>query len=741
MQPSAGGIPRPIVPATSSLAVAGQAPSSPTELPQLYEPTSPGDEEVMVDQAPLVIPPTYETSVPTRATEVPATIEPATIEPPEVPTTEVPPLPMPPSVPTTRPMDEVEVDVPLTLEQATIEPPSTEAPPTQEPLTLEPTQEPVTLEPPTEASLAGLQPPPAEAETPAAPLLLMFHFPDAPYPPPPKFKTEFIRSLRALGASRLENLALRLREGLLAEVRGPPAALAGLRALQLQNLRVMRHRMTQVQGPGTEASLKWFRQKACAPTSAPEGTSAPSLPTGGIPQSPATLEASLPTRLPGVLPSPATFLGEQHSLPTFLGPPGTPSEMTQLTPTAHPGEPHSAVTRVHSRTPGFSPATGQQSPTEVFSLQPGATGTPVERKRGRGFRAPPTPEGRIVAAGASAPGTPTYSPTEFFAEPSAATPQDSAVSRALKRAALARAPSAERGEGVSSPTYFEADNQMPLPPTPTYSAGSSPTYVEENEPPTPTLEADDDDFGDDVSVADWVASATPKVIQSGTPQSGGPLTPLAARMDAFSSRQPLTPVHRLAVANLARHNQQMRLPGMESPTPTYEPDDETVYGDDASSVASWVASATPRGYDGTSTPMSLPGTPVSVGPGTPLAGAARGTPLAAQPPTPEGEEVPHGFEAAAGTPVDTTDMATVQPGTPTEQPGTPQEQAYDPFGVPATSTGAASSSAAASGAPGMPALASEVFGERGKRKATGGAESADEELPPWKRRAQRRRKQ
>jgi len=568
--------------------------------------------------------------------------------------------------------------------------------------------------------------PPLEVDTPAVAQVLMFRFPDAPYPPPPKFKTELIRSLRALGATRLSDLALRLREALLAEVRGPPAALSALRALQLQNLRVMRYQMAEVQGPSSEASLKWFRQQSRAPP-APlaDGTSAPSQ-----------LEPSLPTRMTpgGVMPSPSTGLGgEQHSLPTLLGPPGTPSEMTRLhTPTAlpSPAEPHSVMTRVHSHTPGFSrpSPSGQQSPTEVFSLQPGAAGTPTGRLA-RGFRAPPTPEGRIVNM-EQAPGTPTYSPTEFFAEPG--TPQDGTLARALKRAARARAPSAER-EQASSPTYFEADSHIQLPPTPTYSAGSSPTYVEENEPPTPTLEADDDDFGDDLSVADWVASATPKVAQSGTPLSAVG-TPLSGMIDR-TSRQPVTPINRLTVGRLTSHA-QMRLPGMESPTPTYEPDDETVYGDDASSVASWVASATPRGYDGTNTPMSLPGTPLSFGPGTPLAGTPLGiSGTGAQPNTPVGEDVADGF-GEPGTPTQ-PGTPTEQPGTPTEQPGTPQQVAFT-----APSSSSAVGLPTADAVPGIPALASEVFGDRGKRKQRGeGSASGDEELPPWKRRAQRRKKQ
>lgn len=682
------------------------APSSPTEMPmptELPSPTSlaPMDEET--DEEPL--PPLVEEEPP------------STIPPPPPTMSEEPPSTVPPPTHTH----------------------STVAP-TLEPPTMERTMEPPTMEPltdPTAVAVAGAQEevPPLEA---APQLVLMLRFPDAPYPPPPKFKTELIRSLRALGATNLSDLSLRLREGLLAEVRGPEPALVALHALQLRYLPVLQYRVAEVQGPGTEASLKWFRQQARAPPAPP----------------------AAPTAAEGVAPSPSTALepGLEHpSVPTLLS--ALPS-------------PHSAVTRPHSHTPGFTRPSplGQQSPTEIFSLQPeaAAAGTPTGRTT-RGFKAP-------------APGTPTYSPTEFFAEP--ATPQEGVVARALKRA---RAPSAER-EGMSSPTYLAEVSEMPLPPTPTYSAGSSPTYVEENEPATPTLEADDDEFGDDLSVADWVQSATPKVIQGGTPQSIASGTP---------SRQPVTPVNRLSAGNLARQafSQQMRLPGMESPTPTYEPDDETVYGDDASSVASWVASATPRGYDGTNTPMSLPGTPLSYGPGTPLAAAGTpggGTPhgipsATGQPSTPVGEDVPAGFaepgtptSAAAGTPQQFIAAGTpeaIQPGTPQEvlparrpppPPATPpppmtgaRPPPPPPPGVrppiysasasssavglptappPPPSSAAPASSLEPPAAPGMPALASEVFGERGKRKRGDGAAS-DEELPPWKRRAQRRKKQ
>jgi len=686
-----------------------QPPSSPTELPQLYDPTSPaGDEDEAMEEPPLVAPTrTFEPSAPTT-------------EPPPTNVTTEPPLEVPTSLPTVPAPSAVLPTV------DTVEPPSTEPPPTYTHSTVPPTLEPPTLEPPTREATsqptASQTVAPTEPDTPAVPQVLMMRFPDAPFPPPAKFKTELIRSLRALGATRLSDLALRLREGLLAEVRGPPAALAALRELPLQNLRVIRYKISEIQGPGTEASLKWFKTKVRAP----------SAPAPQDPSASATMQ------------SPA----EHSSLPTLLGPPGTPSEVTRLhTPTqASPAEPFSAsgVTRVHSHSVGFtrpSPAemTRPHSPTEVFSFPGEARGTPTQRVA-RGFKAPLTPQGQVMSSmGEVAPGTPTYSPTEFFADP--ATPQEMAVARALRRSA-AQAPSVEHE--ASSPTYLEEGRELPLPPTPTYSAGSSPTFVEENEPPTPTLEADDEDFQDDTSVADWIASATPKLIAAtGTPQSG-PSTPASRAVGTPSTVQPSTPLAGFSLSS--RPAGTMRLPGMESPTPTYEPDDETVYGDDASSVASWVASGTPRALDGTS---SLPGTPLSIGPSTPMArvGTPQGGPFfAAQPTTPVGyvqalgqggpgtplsaASTPHmgGAVASAATP-----PISFQPGTPQgRQPGTPQQV------LPIPGIAAVSSSEAP--APGR--LASEVFPERaGKRKQQGGGASSDEELPPWKRRAQRRKKQ
>lgn len=150
-----------------------------------------------------------------------------------------------------------------------------------------------------------------------------------------------------------------------------------------------------------------------------------------------------------------------------------------------------------------------------------------------------------------------------------------------------RASSAER-EGAS-PSYVVQEIEEPLPPTPTYS-GESPTYQDENEPPTPTLEADDMDLyalehtlpADDpgLGAAPSLAVTTPSA--SLDPEELRRLPPMElARRLAAPGAVASTPGGPLAViAGTVSHPPMpdlpaaARLPGMESPTPTYEPDEE-----------------------------------------------------------------------------------------------------------------------------------------------------------------------
>merc|ERR1719433_1769968 len=88
---------------------------------------------------------------------------------------------------------------------------------------------------------------------------------------------------------------------------------------------------------------------------------------------------------------------------------------------------------------------------------------------------------------------------------------------------VGRGSSAGGRETASSPTYIMEDlgDGEPLPPTPTYT-GSSPTYMDEAEPPTPTL--DPDDMGlygraDEERVALGIVE-TPVAIAPGTPPEG-----------------------------------------------------------------------------------------------------------------------------------------------------------------------------------------------------------------------------
>merc|ERR1711972_52450 len=139
------------------------------------------------------------------------------------------------------------------------------------------------------------------------------------------------------------------------------------------------------------------------------------------------------------------------------------------------------------------------------------------------------------------PATPTFTPTDDVLAPTSPiglpfAPQPVAV---FDRAAVTRASVA------SSPSYFGDDlGDGPLPATPTYT-GSSPTYIDEAEPPTPTLDADQDDAFPDPFVPGPAAIAAPGVLAP----------PLQAKPQDVPTSA-------------------MRLPGMESPTPTYEPDND-----------------------------------------------------------------------------------------------------------------------------------------------------------------------
>jgi len=838
-------------------------PSSPTELPQMYEPTSPAEEGAEEPEEPGQV-----QSVPTVLSEAPTLQQPsvppstATMPPDEVPFTAPPPVS---TVEASReePEDD-EIMVPTEVPPPTKTQPSESVPPTVTTTIAPPEDQEMPVPVPVPQQEAA---PMREDETPApAPAdegtqVLILRFPNAPHPAPADFKRKLVTSLRGIGATRLSELSLKLRPGLLAELRGPTEALRALRALGLQKLEVLQYRISAVQGPGPESSLRQLRAAAKAFVE---------------PSPTATREEQTPMEYPSPGPSPAAR---------------TPGSVTSLPAAATP--PASAL--------GLQPAKLRGSGSAV---QP-ARRTPP--KPG-GFKTPLTPIERAPGQ----PGTPDYSPTEDLAEPG--TPQDATVARAL-RAAAGREPSAEPG----SYSYLEesADLKDGLPPTPTY-VGSSPTYVDDAEPPTPTLDADSAGYGDDVeSVASWFQSVTPRPMRpGGTPDSAGPLTPTSAVRGGLTPQvQPLTPLSTTEIGGPGTPA-MMRLPGMESPTPTYDADEATVYGDDASSLASWIENATPKQTAGNTTPLSGPGTPGSRTPGasisgaptTPLGFSALGTPppgqpvtpasggpgtpgvTSAQPATPQtlqqdstivGEPgTPHssvqsvqvpgtplgsaasaastplaipagstpqaatGGSTAAGTPPQagtatgtppgtaaTGTPQSLQPATPLGQPGTPLQMAsssfapvsaaslrpqmpppapampfvsqaavgmtpamqteYDPFappmappvGVPTAPGGApsffsappppppggppaaqstASSSAAeapppppppmaagssseappAAGAPGMPALASEVFPQlAGKRKQRGGGASSDEELPPWKRRAARRKKQ
>lgn len=311
----------------------------------------------------------------------------------------------------------------------------------------------------------------------------------------------------------------------------------------------------------------------------------------------------------------------------------------------------------------------------------------------------------------------------------------------------------------SSPTYLTEDRELvPLPPTPTYS-GSSPTYVDDNEPPTPTLDADFEQYGDVEEDALGYLSAlhysggpgargTP-TLHPGTPtrmsamsQAGTPLTSVGTPTVGTPTLMPSTPLDASTPGGGTPGQVQastplgMRLPGLESPTPTYEPDDDTILGDYTSSVRSFLAAETERSGGPTSGGLSFPRRPgmttfttseaVTTEPyrvAQAAAAAAAAAESDSEPGTPRFEPGSPDSDAQPTTPV-----LRAQPRSPARAAG--RGRAGQRGSVAQTTPGAAASSSA------MPPLASEVFPGR-RRRREGGA-SSDEELPPWKRRERRR---
>lgn len=309
------------------------------------------------------------------------------------------------------------------------------------------------------------------------------------------------------------------------------------------------------------------------------------------------------------------------------------------------------------------------------------------------------------------PGTPTYTPTDDVYAPETPIQRAGALFGRPGVSSVGRS-SAGRDTAGSSPTYImEEVAEEPLPPTPTYT-GSSPTYLDELEPPTPTLEADDDDlYGKEDEV---VLGAFPGIRFM---QPGAPGTPPQGTGTPVGSSSAST--------------NWVRLPGLESPTPTYEPDDEDFYGTGSSGSGPAPPPTPPPPLPGTGArtmKRPLAGTP----PGTPQSRGLPGTPqsVPVQPGTPQSQT-----GAGPGTPLSQGGTATptrVTAAAASSSAGA----AYDPFAAP----GSASGAAASSGEPAVPPLASEVFGERAGKRKSATAPTGGEELPPWKRR-ERRRKQ
>lgn len=193
-------------------------------------------------------------------------------------------------------------------------------------------------------------------------------------------------------------------------------------------------------------------------------------------------------------------------------------------------------------------------------------------------------------------GTSTPTRRRWSAPPVPGTPTEEAIERTPTEDALLVPPQARTGsaarasptEAGESSTYLAQEAEEPLPATPTYTA-DSPEFQEENEPETPTLEPDDEELYAWEENLVKSGAGLPGIIVDVNLVRGGEPEPLDATQLAQLS--PVELARRLAApgALLAARAQGLattprtpavsssavvRLPGMEPPTPSYEPDQE-----------------------------------------------------------------------------------------------------------------------------------------------------------------------
>lgn len=343
--------------------------------------------------------------------------------------------------------------------------------------------------------------------------------------------------------------------------------------------------------------------------------------------------------------------------------------------------------------PVYASAAGREVPVEQIQAQHAlargpAPATPLGRKAPgtptrRGWGAPPTPEGRL-------PGT-----------PNAGTPTEDVMAPATPDQGRHRLSSAGRASSVdhrsASPAYIVEERGVALPPTPTYT-GDSPAYMDDTEPPTPTLEADDDELYSDEIMSFGPATGSravpdaPSATWAVRRQPDTPLTAPGVPLAAVLSSMPGVATQGMSSLQLARQLAvigarfsrpegpvpgsapfQPRahvLPGMESPTPTYDPDEDTDTEDEAAAGSSQA-------------PLLLEGLPS----------------------TPQAEVAPPVTASSS-----TSAAASSFPSTVTTA-------------FPAQDS--------------MPPLASEVFPEQASRRRRL-ADEETAELPPWKRRVPRK---
>jgi len=294
--------------------------------------------------------------------------------------------------------------------------------------------------------------------------LLTLYFPDAPWPAPPCFKAELIAALVSLGASGMDDVEVRLREGsIAADLAGPADALEEIRGLLHglggDVLTVLGYKVADVwSSPDKHVDLSRSSQLEEPPANTvpaqlqlPLGEAAQGL-TPASPVFPGSIESDSPHSSPRHPPSPVPVPSSAPSLDDIAEETETNSEAPSLAGSQGREQPprHGSVAFPDELAEVCDPSDGGESPPSNRALQEATN-----------FHLPRTHSApNLGAATAPGPRSSGNSQTRLAATAGPLAPPDETLPPARRRGSQAGSEQLEGEEEYRSPYFRRRLSQL-----------------------------------------------------------------------------------------------------------------------------------------------------------------------------------------------------------------------------------------------------------------------------------------